>query len=342
LTLTIESLESNVLQHLAASTGLVNCPITSTQRRRHDDSGRRVLASDLDAVVALESEPPDTPDPVFSNCIVPVQASEVRGAVCLPMKGSLIATIDNTTTASTTSAVRSDLLRIIRLGMKEDTYVFGNVNKVSFIGDRVGQQTDGATTGATTVKKGGGGLSNGAIAGISIGGVCLLLLLAAMLLLVRKRNRADGSERKVELDRSDVLEEDFRGEGGVEPWLPMAAPVAAATVAAAAPSQGSGTKPNSMAARDTLALEPQSDVHKTTSELTIDDGTASLSSGSRSSGSPARAGSPTMPRRKKKKKRSPQRPGEQELVQTLDSIAEHPQEDEALQDSDRDDLPSIA
>jgi hypothetical protein len=59
-------------------------------------------------------------------------------AICQPMTGYFSASVDADLEADSTAeaSVRSGLLRLLRVGMKENLYANGNVRKVSFIGDR--------------------------------------------------------------------------------------------------------------------------------------------------------------------------------------------------------------
>jgi hypothetical protein len=145
---------------------------------------------------------------------VPVQSSVSAGTTCIPVKGSITASVDSAASGSVEDGILRGMMRAARVGMKDDIYVSGNIRKVSFIGSRAGQDLGTGPDSALTddTNDDGSGLDSVGIAFIVIGSVLLFALIA--LFTVRKRRRAqeeqgmefhDATIEAKELEASAVL-----------------------------------------------------------------------------------------------------------------------------------------
>lgn len=324
---TVRALESNVLQHLALLTGLMNCRTAVSLRDDPVRSLNGFSEYELGRIIALDVAPDDEADPVFDECIIPVRPSDVRGTVCQPMKGYFTATLkeDEEGSSAVEGSIRSNLLRAVRQGMNDGTYEHGNIKKLSFIGDRSARGADPLTSNPSGDD---GGVSGAGIAFIVLG--CLALLLLLGLFVVRRRNRDDSQHVIFEDPESDLEAE----QAELQPTIPT-------------------EDPASMSAKDTLALKPEpmsiqtgviAGVSTTPEPIIgeIDGGDWVAAIPPPASAAPtasAEGGSPSRSLQRKKKRKSKPKSPVDDTIQTLDSIAEIPDEDELPKQSGEVDAP---
>jgi len=193
---TMNDLEGSYLQHLAALTGMLNCEITSAEVR---NSGNRRLKAFLteeeqDALIGITSDPEDTPDPLNSECIVPVQSSVMTGTNCAPVNGAITLVVEPDLSAEAADGINRGILKTVRQGMLNDVYTSRDIRKVSFIGTRL--ETINGAQGAPTIRATGNSnaprLTSIGIGFIIAGAVVAVLLIA--LLVRRKRGRTQERE----------------------------------------------------------------------------------------------------------------------------------------------------
>jgi len=196
---TVNDLEGAYLQHLAALTGLLNCDSVSAEVR---NKGNRKLQSlftqaEEDALIAIKSDPADTPDPIYSECIVPVQSSITTRTNCAPIKGGITLIVEPNLPDETVDGINRGLLKTMREAMINDVYVTRDIRKVSFIGTRL--EIPGAQKPPTTVDK-DKNLQPSSMTGIWIGFICVgigllvVTVLAIGLFMRRRRNREEERE----------------------------------------------------------------------------------------------------------------------------------------------------
>lgn len=275
------------------------------------------------------------------GCVVPVQAASKVDSVCQPVTGYFSASVNADLESDSTAeaAIRNGLLRLLRLGMKEDLYANGDVRKVSFIGDRnlyeppAQVETNNSSTG---------------MSGVALTFIILAALLAFLVagLLVRNASK----KRREDHAKGIVLEDDLHFDGDEE--------VANAGFGGGDDQSVDG----SLAATDELALQPQPTVFpvssKSSGERNESPDAQSHSTGSSSTESDdvaaalalqvflstsATPSEPTYPeadasnqstsprkspkkKKKRKNKKAPDSPDSlmDESLRTLDSIAEEP------------------
>eukprot|EP00545_Synedropsis_sp_CCMP1620_P005201 CAMPEP_0119008856 /NCGR_PEP_ID=MMETSP1176-20130426/3987_1 /TAXON_ID=265551 /ORGANISM="Synedropsis recta cf, Strain CCMP1620" /LENGTH=457 /DNA_ID=CAMNT_0006961265 /DNA_START=131 /DNA_END=1504 /DNA_ORIENTATION=- len=207
---TLDALEGAQLQHAASLAGLLDCGATAISRgggaRALQASSSLLTDDEKNALIAISSDPADVKDPQYTECIVPVQSTVTAGTTCVPVKGSITATVDSSASGPVQDGILRGMMRVARVGMTEDVYVSGNIRKVSFIGSRAdtgggGFEADSARAAEPQPDDGGGQLSGVGIAFIVIGSVLFVSLIA--MFTVRRKRRKD-MERSMEFHDATV------------------------------------------------------------------------------------------------------------------------------------------
>jgi hypothetical protein len=280
------ALEGYQLQHAAYFMGLLDCGAVSFGRSgsiRTLKSQELLSSSEKAAIVAISSDPRDIPDPdhgtfndfasclsvsashlrVLVDCIVPVESSVSSGANCVPIKGSITATVDSSASATTKDGILRGILRVVRQGMADDVYVSGDIKQVSFIGSRTdtsNSERSSSTAGSQSDAQ-AASVSNIGIAFICIGVVLLLTLIA---LLVTKRQRKKAEERNMIFHDATVEAQALALDKGGDTYHHRGAVVETAALEGA-------DIPGSLANKDELALKPDPFVVIKTGDLRVDD-----------------------------------------------------------------------
>lgn len=152
-------------------------------------------------------------------------------------------------------SLRSGILRLIRQGMINDIFIGGNVSKVSFVGTRVDTGGSSTTSDSVTVFNTGSGdktkITSVGIAFMAVGSVLALSLLA---LLIRRRKRQKEKMRQdlVFVDAT-IATRTLDGDSDIDSQFHKRRFSSQSRASEAAIGQGS------LAAVDSLALQPQSD-----------------------------------------------------------------------------------
>jgi hypothetical protein len=180
------------------------------------------------------------------SCSAPVANAIAQASICEPVNGYFTFYLDNDPelTVAEQTAIRSDILQIVRSGMANDVYVTGNVNQVVFVGTRVvAGNNPSAPVSVDDVNELRGvdkgddddGLSTPA-KGI-LGAFGALLLLLVLLIFIRRRRKDEvADEQAVEpVKVGDVGERDLAAFGHYD-------------------SGDNFIPPGSLADKDTLAL----------------------------------------------------------------------------------------
>jgi hypothetical protein len=138
-----------------------------------------------------------------------VAASRSTEATCEPGTGIMTVYLKNDPITPIEKndqiLIQSGMMRLIRWGMQENLYVSGNVQHVSFIGTRLGEETFDSVgkTEIDAVQESQNRLSgNPQTAGI-IGGFAAVVLLVASLLFVFARPKRDTENPNEELEEAD-------------------------------------------------------------------------------------------------------------------------------------------
>ena len=243
------------LDHLATELGLKDCESvhSNRQRRLHHRRRRLVISNETQALVTgLSLFPRDRPDSRYTDCIVPVDDSQVSSdSVCVPTVGELtLFTALNPDGSdwsdAQTEELRSTVLEEIRRAMDQDLFLTKRaIEKVSYVGNRTATElsngdpansTNNNSTGSnappvqtsTSTQKDNPGMSTEIVGLLAAGAVLVLLILAALMVAVRWRRQ--------------------RGKYAVTDEDP-------ATFAQVPPANVTVT--GSLAGRDSLALVPQ-------------------------------------------------------------------------------------
>jgi hypothetical protein len=198
------------------------------------------------------------------ECIIlPEKSSNVDSSKCIPVKGTMTATIDANVTATVQSKIERSMMRVIRDGMQDDVYVSGNVTKVSFVGFR----SPDATSPNSSIQSEQQSKSANSLSGLIIALICVamlvILLILALFVTQRRRKRETQTEMSFHdatVVQGDYLHSDRLVHSRVVPSI-LGPDIEVADI------------PGSLANKDELALEGHSPNQKPvkTGDLSVDD-----------------------------------------------------------------------
>ena len=193
---------------------------------------------------------------------MPVHTDVSYGTTCVPIKGSITATVDSSASGVVEDGILRGMLRVVRQGMIDDIYVSGNIKKVSFIGSRSDEYNSFAPDSFREAEV----EPVASVSGIGIAFICIgsVLLLALIALFAIKRRRREAEERDMIFHDATIGAREF-DEGGDEDEYHQRGPI----VKKRKGLEGADV-PGSLANRDELALKPNPSVTMKTGDLDDD------------------------------------------------------------------------